>query len=314
MRCTNPRVIKVKFNDPNDIYIVNDRYVFGHTVNCGKCYNCLKNRALAWNYRLEVESNHYQNSKCCMVTLTLQDHNIPRTKDGVMTLSHRHVQDFIKRLRYYEKQSGNKRDIRYFCVGEYGGKTRRPHHHIIFFNVISHNNIVKAYQEEQYRVKRLLNHIIEKSKNGQPRKTYTPNKHGVYGRLTIDELTDGTRKYVANYMVKERWTKRPKDVKREYTACSIGIGYQKLMDKEFVNHYLHNPQNTTVTTKEGFVMPLPRYYRNKIFTADERRLLYYEFLYSEYRYKYQPTKTEHIAGFAKLKSISHLRDTNQFLC
>lgn len=310
MQCLNQRVINVKFNDPKDIYIVNDRYITGHKVNCGKCYNCLKNRAIAWNYRLQIESQHSQMNKTCMVTYTLRDDNITRTSTGKMTLSHEHIKKTIKRLRYYEKMEGNNQPIRYFCVGEYGGKTKRPHHHIIFFNVNNFQNIVRAYSENKDNVKYKLNPIIETSKNGKRRYAYTSKKHGVLGRMTIDELTDGTRKYVANYMVKHRLDYKSENIRREYTACSQGIGYQILKSQEFINHYLHNPTNRLVVTPEGYKMPLPRYYLNKIFTKDERRLLYYEYLYSDAVNTPPPSRPYQIDGVVKLNSATYIRNQN----
>lgn len=50
-----------------------------------------------------------------------------------MTLDKTHVQLFMKRLR--KAQCGNgKSPIKYYCCGEYGGKTNRPHYHAILFN------------------------------------------------------------------------------------------------------------------------------------------------------------------------------------
>lgn len=47
-----------------------------------------------------------------------------------MTIEKTAMQLFFKRLR----KAHGKSKIKYFCVGEYGGKTNRPHYHAIVFN------------------------------------------------------------------------------------------------------------------------------------------------------------------------------------
>ena len=72
--------------------------------------------------------------------LNYSDKHIPVTsnvtQDGevktVMTLKRRDVQLFMKRLR--DKQPKSCAKIKYYCAGEYGGRTRRPHYHLILLN------------------------------------------------------------------------------------------------------------------------------------------------------------------------------------
>lgn len=70
-----------------------------------------------------LESNlHTDNA---FVTLTYSDENLP--EDG--SLVPRHVQTFLKRLRKAVQPAR----LRFFCVGEYGDRTSRPHYHIALF-------------------------------------------------------------------------------------------------------------------------------------------------------------------------------------
>lgn len=64
---------------------------------------------------------HEHNS---FVTLTYSDEHLPR--DGV---SKREMQLFLKRLRFDIAPVR----VRFFCVGEYGGKFGRPHYHVVLF-------------------------------------------------------------------------------------------------------------------------------------------------------------------------------------
>jgi len=103
----------------------------GFTVPCGKCENCRKRQVSSWSFRL---MQHYrQCTNAHFITLTYDTKHVPITKNGFMSLCKRDVQLFYKRLR---KAHGNAQTkIKYYCVGEYGGQTKRPHYHAIMFNV-----------------------------------------------------------------------------------------------------------------------------------------------------------------------------------
>jgi len=90
---------------------------------CGQCMGCRLDKARAWAMRLHVEGLSHTQS--CFITLTYDDDNIPEND----SLNPTDLQRFIKRLRKY---LGSTR-IRYYSVGEYGGKFDRPHYHAIIF-------------------------------------------------------------------------------------------------------------------------------------------------------------------------------------
>jgi len=86
-------------------------------VRCGKCYECKKERARNWTYKIFLEALEHEEK--CFITLTY--------KEAPPSLIKKHLQDFIKRLR---KKTGAY--IKYFGAGEYGEtKTQRPHYHLI---------------------------------------------------------------------------------------------------------------------------------------------------------------------------------------
>lgn len=105
-------------------------------VPCGKCPPCLKRRASAWSFRLMQEDKICNSSQ--FITLTYDTDHVPLTEKGYMDLCKRDLQLYFKRLR--KLQSNSLRDgvyskpIKYYAVGEYGGRTFRPHYHIILFN------------------------------------------------------------------------------------------------------------------------------------------------------------------------------------
>lgn len=105
MHCANP--------------FVNGREAFG----CGQCLSCRINKKRVWTHRIMLESNlHTDNA---FVTLTYSDDNLP--EHG--SLVPRHVQLWLKALR----KSTQPARFRFFCVGEYGDRTQRPHYHVALF-------------------------------------------------------------------------------------------------------------------------------------------------------------------------------------
>lgn len=114
-------------------------------VPCGKCPKCYKRRISGWSYRLMQEDK--RSISAHFITLTYDTKNVHITPKGFMGLNKRDLQLFFKRLRKaHDKdrisRSGiihpghdqGRQKIRYYAVGEYGGKTYRPHYHIILFN------------------------------------------------------------------------------------------------------------------------------------------------------------------------------------
>lgn len=88
-------------------------------VKCGKCYECKKENARNWLYKIWLESLDY--TEKIFITLTYK--KAPKYNN----LEKHELQNFIKRLR---KDNPNNK-IKYFAAGEYGEEKGRPHYHII---------------------------------------------------------------------------------------------------------------------------------------------------------------------------------------
>lgn len=101
----------------------------GDIVPCGNCPACKAARASAWSFRLLNEEK--RSDSAYFVTLTYDSTNVPLSRNGYLTLDKRDVQLFFKRLRKAHP-SGN--SIKYYLAGEYGGRSFRPHYHVILFN------------------------------------------------------------------------------------------------------------------------------------------------------------------------------------
>lgn len=99
---------------------------------CGKCLYCLQRYQSDWSVRLKEETKAARSA--FFVTLTYDENNLPMLAKGTEVqgiLIKAHVQKFIKRVR---KEVADVK-LRYFAVGEYGGKGGRPHYHLILFGL-----------------------------------------------------------------------------------------------------------------------------------------------------------------------------------
>lgn len=107
---------------------------------CGKCPPCVARRVSGWSFRLVKEGEKH--SLSYFVTLTYDTAYVPITKNGFMTLDKTDVQKFFKRLR-----KNNNGIIKYYCAGEYGGHTSRPHYHLILFGA-QQQDIINAWTRD----------------------------------------------------------------------------------------------------------------------------------------------------------------------
>lgn len=223
----------------------------GHQVPCGKCYNCKMRRASNWSIRL---MNHYEKAgNGLFITLTYDTKYVPISKKGYMTLDKKHVQNFIKRLRQWHEEKVS--SISYYAVGEYGGKTYRPHYHIIIFNA---------------KIE-----FIEKSWSDCVNK-----KQGIFrklGEINYGTLTEASVGYTLKYISKAKRIPLHKNDDRvpEFALMSKGIGKEYLYSK-MVEWHLQKPnERMYIPLKDGKKAPMPRYYKDKIYSKELKELAAY---------------------------------------
>lgn len=144
-------------------------------VPCGMCPLCQKRKKRDMMVRLVHESLCYQRSS--FVTLTYNDAHLP--SNGCLVK--KHVQDWLKRLRYFTGQR-----FRYFVCGEYGSRHSRPHYHAIVFGWFPSDAYVHEWRN-QYAVYR--SPLLERS--------------WTLGFSTIGEVNPAVSRYCARYVVKK---------------------------------------------------------------------------------------------------------------
>lgn len=227
--------------------------IYNIPVNCGKCLNCKRNRVNKWSFRLMEELKVSYNPK--FVTLTYDTEYVPITEKGFMTLRKNELQSFFKRLRYYEKQrriissdqlgivtsGGNlypDYPIKYYAVGEYGTKRKRPHYHIIIFNVVNTDNIYSAW---------------------------------TFGGIHIDEVNNNTIDYTLKYIMKFNGGHNFKafDGEKEFSLMSKHLG-KSWLSKEVVDYYRKNLDVNYMVVSKGYKIPMSKYYRDKMLSDKEK--------------------------------------------
>lgn len=201
-------------------------------VPCGKCPVCLKRHALAWSFRLMKQDEISVSSS--FVTLTYADENLPRTAGNFSTLEKPAVQLFMKRLRKLHPRNVK---LSYYAVGEYGSRTMRPHYHLILFNA-DKNLIEKAW---------------------------------LLGEIHIGDVTGASIGYVTKYLHKGRVVPVHKNDDRlpEFSLMSKKLGANYLTDT-MKNWHNSNLTRNYVIVPGGGKIALPRYYRDKIYTDDQK--------------------------------------------
>lgn len=201
-------------------------------VPCGHCLVCKSNYRNEWTIRINEEMKIAESAY--FVTLTYHPDKIPY-KDETPTLLKKDVQDFHKRLRRFQSSHSDQK-IRFYSVGEYGTETHRPHYHSIYFNLTENT----------------ANAIEEIWQNGQ---------------IVIAIANEATIHYVTKYLIDK--TNYPEEALRPFTLMSRnpGIG----------NNYIsrtrkyHKATQIPYHTNGDIISNLPRYYKNKIFTEEEKK-------------------------------------------
>ena len=239
------------------------------SVPCGKCGQCLNTKRGEWIFRLKQElksasSGHF-------LTLTYRRGDVPITIGMFKTISKSDLQLFLKRLRNYQTRHTNStKNIRYYAIGEYGTETHRPHYHAILFNV--HQNTLSA----------ILDIWTE-------------------GNVQIRPISDGRIVYITKDIINRyNMNLLPPGVQRSFALMSrrpgLGLDYV-----EKAKTYHQKSQNNFVYVNGGKKGRMPRIYKDKIFSVNEK----YEF------YK-QAMESQNKAIVEKLIKYDHYQNPSQY--
>lgn len=224
MKCDDPHIVTTSRGDRVP-------------VPCGRCPPCKQRRVNEWVFRLMQEDKNSVSAH--FVTLTYDTRYVPISDNGFMTLKKSDFQDFMKRLRFNTGIQG----IKYYAVGEYGSKNKRPHFHAIIFNVEDKEQYFKAWSVDGNQ----------------------------FGTVHVGTVTGDSIAYTMKYIDKPGLIKKfsRDDRVPEFSLMSKGLGLSYL-SPAIVQYHKERIGELYVTKLSGHKCSMPRYYRKRIFTPFEQ--------------------------------------------
>jgi len=246
-------------------------------VGCGNCIECRKKKAREWQVRLLEDIKDNKNGK--FITLTFSNES-------------------IKELLKYEKT----------CTDIVTGKKYK-----ITLNSLSgyelDNQIAKVavrlfLERWRKKYKKSIRHwlITELGHNG----TENIHLHGIIwtdepleeveriwsyghvwkGKMVKDRIVNYVNAKTVNYIIK--YVTKVDEIHKTYKGvilCSSGIGKNYTNKHDFnKNKYIEGKTNETYKTSTGHKISIPIYWRNKLYTEEEREKLWLEKLNKEERW------------------------------
>lgn len=228
---------------------------------CGRCGPCKKRRVDSWVFRLMQEDKVSATSR--FITLTYDNDHVPISENGWLTLTKGHdlvpkddgtfrkvdrccFTKYIKRLR----KLCHGVSVKYYACGEYGSDNRRPHWHAIVFNVPDDEMFFTAW-----------------SLDGKP-----------FGKVHVGQVSGDSVAYVMKYIDKPggvplfpNW--KPfvgrDDRIPEFALMSKGLG-ESYITPAIKRYHQADLSRMYMVRDGGFKIAMPRYYRERIYTEDER--------------------------------------------
>jgi len=258
--CLYPKLIKNRKYIPNkknggNVPTVFDERVKYVPIGCQRCQECKKQKSREWQVRLLEEIRHDRTG--IFITLTFSNQSIRELHDKLLNDGWSNLKGYnldnqiaIKALRLFLERWRKKfkKSVKHWFVTELGHEgTENIHiHGIIWTNKSDHIRNIWNY-----------GHVwMGREENGR----------------IINYVNEQTIGYIVKYINKQ-------DLKHKYYTPKIltspGIG------KQFINRPDKNKNNykgqdtiETYKTRTGHKMSLPIYWRNQIYTEDEREKLW----------------------------------------
>ena len=200
---------------------------------------CRINYTSAWKLRLLYELSNWDSA--LFLTLTYDNEHLPVDYG----LHKKDLVGFFKRLRSYLDYDG-KGKIKYYAVGEYGGKTKRPHYHAIVFGLSPYSSEVKQYIIDSWQ-NRCEAWQFDRSRGKKcALQPVCPED--------IEYVTGYVQKKLSGDMALEEYGNR----EHPFAIMSKGLGL------DFASLNADRLRMNGFTYLNGHKISLPRYYRDKL--------------------------------------------------
>lgn len=248
-RLLNPRYLPNKKNNYTPPKITDEKFKYIE-AECGNCIECRKKKAREWSIRI-TEELKVQFGYFITLTISPEEMKLLMKAEGVGIIKGN--ENAIAKLAWrrclerIRKETG--KSLRHWCVTELGEKNDRIHLHGIVFGQKGAELI---------------------------------RKHWKYGHIFIGTYCSArTANYITKYMLKM-------DVKHQWFTgrvfTSAGIGKAYVHNARFWKRYRGVETNNTYTCKNGKEISMPTYYKNKLYTDDEKQELWAISMATPWRY------------------------------
>lgn len=254
--CLYPKLIRNRKYVPNKKNggtppVIRDERVTWVPVGCGKCIECMKQKRRQWQVRLMEEIKYNKMAK--FITLTFSEESLIVLESKIEYSTDNYIRNnelatyamrkFLERWRKKYKKS-----VKHFFVTELGHKnTERIHMHGIIWTNVDDKTIENIWK---------------------------------YGHIWVGSfVNEKTINYISKYINKQDADHKNYKPK---ILCSAGIG-NKYVESSNANKNKYKGSDTkeTYVTRQGIVLNLPVYYRNKLYSEEERERLWLDKLDKE---------------------------------
>lgn len=249
-------------------------------IPCGQCIGCRLDYSRQWADRCLMELEYHESSY--FVTLTYNDLHVPITyyasdDDGVaypaMTLRKRDLQKFFKRLR---TNTGQK--VRYFCCGEYGSQSARPHYHCIIFGLRLDDLVPYKRSHEGFQY--YNSDTLQSCWRDFAYDEYgikVPRSYGDIGFAVAAEVSWETCAYTARYVTKKATGYEAAfydqfNLEREFAVMSRKPGIASQFYEDHKDDLYKYDHISISTPRGGKQLRPPRYFDSKFDLDDPDRM------------------------------------------
>ena len=313
--CLYPRLIKNKKYEPNKKNgghvppLIDERTLYV-PIGCQNCIECDKQKRTNWRTRLLEEVKH-NTQKGYFITLTFSDENYKKLYEKVKeelqqriknATENKEIEKLKKKATGYSLDNAiaakairkflnrwrkkYKRSVRHWLITEIGHKgTENIHLHGIIWT--DHEKIKTLAAIWKY------GYVWDGNNKNEKKENYVNAK-------TVNYIT----KYITKKDEKHK-TYKPIIL----TSAGIGSGYINTLNAQ-ANKYKPNQTNEQYITPTGTKLNLPIYYRNKIYSEEEREKLWIEKLNKQKRYVLGAEIDVSEGEEEYIKAIEHARQKN----
>ena len=299
--CLYPRLIRnrkytVTKKNGGIVPEVKDNRVLSVPVGCGKCIECRKQKAREWQVRLQEDIRVNQNAK--FITLTFSERKLKEIEDEIKGITGYERDNEVCRIavrRFTERwRKKYKKTIRHWLITELGHQnTERVHMHGLLWLEDKPEGYDQLEEEDQRTYKiyskefKISKHRYKKLNWKEYNKEQEKDIKGKvwdYGKVWIGEyVNEKTINYIVKYVNKVDRTHK-EYTSKIYTSKGIGRNYTKRSDIQRNEYKKEGGTIETYKTRSGIELGLPIYYRNKIYTDDEKEKLWIEKLDKQERW------------------------------